>query len=243
MLGRELRALQRADGAVAEEGVHLGAEVAQPQAGIARRAAGATNSGITSSSAGIVVVQPLEGDQRAQQRAGLARFDAGRQQEQQRIEVVLLRHDPVLAQILGDHRRRNAAVGIGAGGAVEAGRQQGQLVGIGDGIARRDMAEAVPARRRARAPSSAGRRRARRSATCSHAISRAVAACATAIGHEGIEEPAPCRIALSLSSNSRRIARIFLRSSMPSRTVSSHSTSPDLPFIICAPTSSEANSG
>ena len=48
---------------------------------------------------------------------------------------------------------------------------------------------------------------------------------------------------VSFSSNSLRIARSFLRISMPRRIVSSHSTMPDRPFIICAPTSSEANSG
>ena len=55
---------------------------------------------MTSSSERIVVVQPLERDQRADQRAGLARLHAGCQQKQQRVEVVLLRHDAVLAQIL-----------------------------------------------------------------------------------------------------------------------------------------------
>jgi len=47
----------------------------------------------------------------------------------------------------------------------------------------------------------------------------------------------------SFSSNSRLTARSFLRSSMPSRIVSSQSTSPERPFIICAPTSSEAKMG
>ena len=43
--------------------------------------------------------------------------------------------------------------------------------------------------------------------------------------------------------SSRRIARTFLRHSIPSRIVSSHRIIPERPFIIWAPTSREANSG
>ena len=198
MLGRELRALQGAGAAFAEEGVHLRAEIAQAHARIARRPPGDEFADDVVE-AGIVVMQPLEGDQRAEQRSGLARFHAGREQEQQRIEIVLLGHDPVLAQILRDHGRRNAEVRIGAGAAVEAGRQQGQLVGIGDRIARRHMAEAVPAGAGRELPvAGIGRRdrRSRRLPRRSRAPRAIAAGDGEAIGHEDIEEPAPRRVLL-----------------------------------------------
>ncbi len=143
VLGRELRLLQPADVVGAEEGVHLAAEVAQPLAAIALRALGDELRHHVVEQR-VVVVQPLEGDQRRDQRAGLARLDAGRQQEQQRVEVVLLRHHPVLAQVLHDHRRRNAVRLVVAGLAVEAGRQQRELGRIGDGEAFLEIVEAVP---------------------------------------------------------------------------------------------------
>ena len=111
----------------------------------------------------------------------LLEFDAGRQQEQQRVEVVLLRHDAVLAQILRDDRRGNAVGLVGARLAVEAGRQQRQLGRIGDREAGLDLGEAVPgrarrqrpvARRRARADRSRGSPTARRAAAPSRARRR-----------------------------------------------------------------------
>ena len=66
----------------AEKAVHLGAQIAQSHAGIARRAP-AHEFADAVIEAGIVVVQPLESDQGAQQCSGLAGFDAGREQEQQ----------------------------------------------------------------------------------------------------------------------------------------------------------------
>src|SRR5689334_1231420 len=91
-------------------------------------------------------MQLLEGDQRAQERAGFARFHAGRQQEQERVEVVLLWHHLVLAQVLGDDGGGDAVPGIEAALPVEARRQQDQLIGVGNGVVRRYVVEAVPAR-------------------------------------------------------------------------------------------------
>ena len=127
VLGQELLRLERADVGAAEEAVHLGAEIAQPHAGIARRPA-LIEFGNHLFQQRVVVMQLLERDEAADQGAGLAGLDAGREQEQQRVEVVLFRDDAVLAQILRDDRRGNAVVGIGAGRMVEAGRQQRELV-------------------------------------------------------------------------------------------------------------------
>ncbi len=89
-------------------------------------------------------MQALEGDERADQRTGLARFDTRRQQEEERVEVVLLRDDLIFPQILRDDRRRHAMLRIGPRPPVETRGQQRQLVRIGHGIAGHHMAEAVP---------------------------------------------------------------------------------------------------
>ncbi len=49
-------------------------------------------------------MQALEGDEAGDERTRLAGLDAGGEEEEQRVEVVLLRHDAVLAQILRHHR-------------------------------------------------------------------------------------------------------------------------------------------
>ena len=224
--------------------MHLGAQFAQSHACIpGRPPAHKFSDGVIE--ADIIVMQLLEGYQGAQQRARLAQLDAWREEKQQRVEVILLRHHPVLAQILRNHRRRNAVIRISAGADVKARRQESELVGIRHGVAGRDLGKAVPA--------GAGRQLpivrigsqfiGRHILPCDLTDRAAVAVRdGHAIGNESLEEPAPCQVS-SFSSNSRRMARIFLRSSMPSRMVSSHNISPERPFIICAPTSSEANSG
>ena len=152
---------------------------------------------MTSSSLRVLVVQLLEGDERGEQRAGLARLDAGREQEEQRVEVVLLRHHAVLAQILRDHRRRDAVIGIAAGLAVEAGREQDQLVRIGDGVARRDMGEAVPRRAGRELPvARVAREVVGRDALPGDLAGAVGVGEGDAIGHEGLEEPAPRRVLL-----------------------------------------------
>ena len=81
--------------------------------------------------------------------------------------------------------------------------------------------------------------------TSSQGVSRGVASAgarqATVWGTKGSKNQR--RAGSDSASSSRRTMRSFLRSSMPSRMVSSHSTSPLRPFIMWAPTSSDANSG
>ena len=229
MLGRELRPLQGADVGFAVELVHLGAEVAQPPAAIARGAAADEfRNGLVEQR--IVVIAPLERDQRGEQRPGLARFDAGRQQEEQRVEIVLLRHDAVLAQNCAttgagmpcSHRRRSARSKPGVSSV--------SLFGIGHGVAGPRYARSRASARRARAPNSAGWSRARRSAPSPRAALRRSSPSRPPahLHRSGTKGSKNQRRAgsRSFSSNSRRIARIFLRSSMPSRIVSSHKTSP-----------------
>jgi len=82
MCGGELRLLQGADVGGAEELMLFLAEIAQPQPTIAFRiGADKARNGVVEQR--IVIVQPLEADQRAHQRPGLARFDAGGEQKQQ----------------------------------------------------------------------------------------------------------------------------------------------------------------
>ena len=76
-------------------------------------------------------MQFLERDEAADQGAGLAGLDAGREQKQQRVEIVLFRHHAVLAEILCDDRSGDAVVGVAAGRMVEARGQDRELVGIG----------------------------------------------------------------------------------------------------------------
>ena len=68
MLGGELRLLQFAHAGVAEEGVHLAAEVLEPLAAIARRPLGDEFRHRVLERR-VLVMQPLEGDERRNQRA------------------------------------------------------------------------------------------------------------------------------------------------------------------------------
>ena len=140
-------------------------------------------------------MQLLEGDERAQQGAGLARFDPGREQKQQRVEIVLFRRR---CGFRADIARRPAP-GCRAPRKLPVARSKpgvssGQLVRIGDREAWRDMGEAVPLRARRELPVARRWRRARRSATSSHGISRAPPrprpARLHAVRHEGVEKPA-----------------------------------------------------
>ena len=225
--------------------MHVGAKIAQAHAAIARRTPrDEFRHDVVEQR--IVVVQALEGDKRADERPRLAGFDARRQQEQQRIEIVLFRHDAIFAQILRDDRRRNAVRLICAGLAIEARRQQSELGGIGDREALLDMGEAMPGGAGRQFPEvRMARQLIGRDAlpgTSCAAPSRAASGIETRSGTKGSKNQRRAG-SFSFSSNSRRIARSFLRNSIPSRIVSSHKTSPERPFIICAPTSSEANSG
>ena len=201
MLGHELPRLERADIGGAEEAVHLAAEIAQPHPGIARLPPLIEFRDRVGEQR-IVVVQPLEGDEAGDQRAGLARLDARREQEEQGVEVVLFGDDAVFAQILRDDRGRDAVLGIGAGGAVEAGREQRQLVRIGHGKALGDAGEAVPVAVGGELPERGiggelvGRQRL--PGDVMRGAGAADVGDGDAIGHERLEEPAPVRVLLLL---------------------------------------------
>ena len=200
MCSGELRLLQAADVVLAEEGVHLRAEVPQTLAAVTRRPLG-DELGHRVVQERVVVVQPLEGDQRRDQSSGLARFNARGQQEEQRIEVVLLGDHAVLAQVLRHHRGGNAVRLIFPALAVEPRRQQGELGRIGDGEALLQRLEAVPGLSgRQRPIARVAGEQVGRHGLPGHVVRAAVlrrVADRHAVGHERIEEPAPRRITYS----------------------------------------------
>ena len=154
MFGRKLRALQGADTAGAIEGVHLVAQIAQADARVSLRpSANEFRDHILKRQ--IVVIPPLEGHERAEQRPGLTGLNPRGEQEQERVQIVLLRHDAVFAQILSDDRCRNAEAVIGPRGPIKARREKRKLVGIREGIILADMGKAVPARPRCHLPEAA----------------------------------------------------------------------------------------
>jgi hypothetical protein len=158
-------------------------------------------------------VETLECRERAEQRAGLAGLDTGRQQKEQRVEIVLLRDDAVFAQILRHDRRRNAVAGIGAGLSVESRRQDDQLVGIGHGEARRHMAEAVPRRAWREGPMPRVDCEFVRGEALPRHLVRGFAGLgpwdADNIGNEGFEEPAPRRVGFLLFVFAADCAQFF----------------------------------
>ena len=109
VVGFELLMLQAADVVVTVEAVHLAAEVTQAEFAVAGRPL-FDEVGDDVAQFGVFIVQALEGDEPAQQRAGLAALDARGEQEEDAVKVVLLRHDAVLAQVFGeqDGRERRA---------------------------------------------------------------------------------------------------------------------------------------
>ena len=206
--------------------MHVGAEVAQPAAAIALRpAADEFRDDVVEQH--IVVVMALEGDQRRDQRARLARFDAGGEQKQQRVEVVLLRHDAVLAQELRDHRRRDAVIRVFAGLAVEARGQQRQLGGVGDREIGLDLGEAMPVGAGLQHPVAgiAGELIGgdRFPGDIVGAPGRGDIGNFDAIGNEGIEEPAPRRVALLLLELAQDRAQLLAQfDAEPDRVVPQH---------------------
>ena len=101
--------------------MHVGAEPPEPRARVTRRPLGHEfRHHVVEQD--VFIVQPLERDEAGHERAGLGGFDAGRQQEQHGIEIVLLRHHAVFPQILRHNRRRHAMRLIFAGHAIEARR-------------------------------------------------------------------------------------------------------------------------
>src|SRR5262249_54296128 len=195
------------------------AEIAQPHAAIALRIGGdkARNNGVEQR---VVVVQPLEADECAHESACLARLHAGREQKQQRIEVEFLSHHAVLAQILRDHRRRNAMRLIFASAAIEAGREERNLLGSVMAKPGRTLLNPCQA-----APGASSQKCAWLAsasvATLSHGTSctlpqSAASGSRTTSGTNGSKNQRRAG-SCSRRSNSLRTARSFLRSSMPSR--------------------------
>ena len=129
-------------------------------------------------------------------------LDTGGQQKKQRVEIELLRHHPVLAQILRNHRRGHAMRLVGAGRTVEARGQQRELGRIGHREALFERREAVPglARRERPKPGVAGEEIGRHMLPrnfVGRALERRVAD-RDPLRDEGIEEPAPRRVPLLL---------------------------------------------
>ena len=114
MADTELLALQGAYGLLAAEGVNLRTEVAQAHAAVAL-GAGADEFGDGVFDFGVVVVQAFEEHQGGEQRGTLAAFDPRREQEEDRVEVVLFRHDAVFTQVLRKDGRGDAVVSVVAG--------------------------------------------------------------------------------------------------------------------------------
>ena len=71
-----------------------------------------------------------------------------RQQEQNRVEIALLRHDAVFAQVVRQDGRRDAKLGIVAAIGIDARRGQQQLTRIDKVLIVSITAKAVPARAR-----------------------------------------------------------------------------------------------
>ena len=141
--GAEAEPLQLLDVRLAIEVVHLVADLPERVAGVAlavRRAHRRQHLGERR----VAVPEVLELDQLRDQRVELAFVLGRRHQEEDAVEVALLRHDALLAQIVGDHGRGHAEVEVLAGLAVDARRQQRQLVRVDHRIAVGVAGVAVP---------------------------------------------------------------------------------------------------
>ena len=92
----------------------------------------------------IAIPEVLELDELRDQRVELALVFRRGHQEEDAVEVALLRDDALLAQIVGDDGRRHAEVEVLAGLAIDPGRQQRELVGIDHRIAVGVAGVAVP---------------------------------------------------------------------------------------------------
>ena len=67
-----------------------------------------------------------------------------RQQEEDRVEIALLRHDAVLTQVMRKDRRRNTELGVFPGLCINTRRGQQQLTGIDEVLILRVAFKAVP---------------------------------------------------------------------------------------------------
>src|SRR5271165_303756 len=144
MPGLELLALQLRRASLPVEIMHAQAEVAQPLVLVDPRPL-RDELGQHLAEREVAVEEALEVQKRRDERPGLAHLDAGCDEEEDGVEVVLLRDDAALAQELGEHRSRNAPVEVSAGLAVEAGRDQRELVRVGHRVAVGYTRESMPA--------------------------------------------------------------------------------------------------
>jgi len=143
MFRSKLRPLKSLRMALFVEDMHLVAQITQARAAVPVAVA-VHERGNELLQGRVVVVQSLEAHQRTQQGAGFARFQPGSEEEEDAVEIVLFRDDPVLPQVLGQYACRYAMFCIGARRPVEARRQQRELVRIGHGVAGREPREAMP---------------------------------------------------------------------------------------------------
>src|SRR5271165_1541099 len=144
MPGLELLALQLRGVSPPVEIMHAQAQVAQPLVRVDLRP-GRDEFGQHLAEGEVAVEEALEVQQRRDERSGLAYLDAGCDQEEDGVEVVLFRDDAALAQELGEYRGRNAPVEVTVGLAGQAGRDQGELVGVGHRVAVGYTRESMPA--------------------------------------------------------------------------------------------------
>ena len=147
----EAQLLQLLDVRLAIEVVHLVADLAQRVAGVALRVLRVERRQCFAERR-VAIPQVLELDELRDQRVELAFVLGRRHEEQDAVEIALLRHDALLAQIVRDHGRGHAEVEVLARLAVDARRQQHQLVRIDHRVAVRVAGVAVPARLRVEGP-------------------------------------------------------------------------------------------
>src|SRR4051812_30891621 len=141
--GPEAGPLQRLDVGLPVERVHLVAHLADGVARIAGRildADGRQHLGQRR----VPVPEVLELDQLREQRIHLALVFGRRHEEQDAVEVAFLRNDALFAQVVGQHRGWHTEVEILAGLAIDARREQHELVRVDHGVAVGVAGIAVP---------------------------------------------------------------------------------------------------
>ena len=161
------------------------------------------------------IPQRLEHHQLGDQRVQLAFVLGRRHQEQDAVQVALLRHDALLAQEVRDHGGRHAEISVGAGLAVDAGRQQHQLVRVDHRVTRGHAGITVPGGAGLEVPAlllaldQLGGQ-----AFPGHVDrvgTKGRAAHADAVGHEGVEEPLFLRRAAAAREVLAELAQLLAR--------------------------------
>src|SRR3954454_6261094 len=92
----------------------------------------------------IAIPQVLELHELGDECVDLALFLRRRKQEQNAVEITFLRHDPLFAKIVRDNRGWNAEGVVLTSLAINAWREQGQLIWIDHGVPIRVARVAVP---------------------------------------------------------------------------------------------------